>query len=235
MEGRKAGAGQEWRARARRNRRAKPRESGWERSVAKVEVVRKGGGGRGAAGTGSRQRCEAEKSEGGGKDAGQAGVTCGGMGGKGEVAGAHEDEREDARGRPRRAGRGQERGGPATGRRRREGTRTKKRARNPSPAQKPKDLTARTRGARRTKRERMFHVKHSFPDEAQRQTKRVQGRMSAIGPNAETGPSEAIPPNRTQTEQIVKTSLCRKPSQSKRAEAWRRMIWGCRGVARRID
>ena len=122
------------------------------------------------------------------------------------------------------------------GRRRHEGTRTKKRARNPSPAQKPKDLAARTRGgSRRTKRERMFHVKHSFPDEAQGQTERAQGRMGAIGPNAEAGPSEAIPPNRTQTEQIVTTSLCRKPPQSKRAEAWRRMIWGCRGVARRID
>ena len=86
------------------------------------------------------------KERGGGKDAGQAGVTCGGMGGEGEVAGAHEDEREDARGRPRRAGRGQERSGPTTGRRRHEGTRTKKRVRNPSPAQKPKDLAARTRG-----------------------------------------------------------------------------------------
>ena len=166
----------------------------------------------------------------GGKErggAGQAGATRGGMGGKGEVAGAHEDEREDARGRPRRTGRGQERGGPTTGRRRHEGTRTKKRARNPSPAQKPKDGAARTRGgSRRMKRERMFHVKHSFSDEAQGQTERAQERMSAIGPNAETGPSEPIPLNRTQTEQIITTSLCRKPPQSKRAEAWRKMIWG---------
>ena len=76
------------------------------------------------------------------------------------------------------------------------------------------------------KRERMFHVKHSFSDEAQGQTERAQERMSAIGPNAETGPSEPIPLNRTQTEQIITTSLCRKPPQSKRAEAWRKMIWG---------
>ena len=233
MEGRKAGAGQEWGTRARRNGRARPRESGRKRSVARVEVVRKGGGGRGAAGTGSRQRCEAEKSEGGARMRGRQAL-------RAEEGGAR--ERWRARTKTSARTRADGRDAPGEGRseadRRRADGGTRARARRSAYGTRALRRSRKTwqhergGGSRRTKRERMFHVKHSFPDEAQGQTERAQGRMGAIGPNAEAGPSEAIPPNRTQTEQIVTTSLCRKPPQSKRAEAWRGMIWGCRDVAR---
>ena len=100
LEGRKAGAGQERRARARRNRRSGPQESGRKRSVAGVEAVRKGGGGRGAAGTGSRLRCEAEKSAGGGQGCGAGRRYVRRNGGQGRGGGR---ARRRARGRARTA------------------------------------------------------------------------------------------------------------------------------------